>query len=296
MDLRVLRSFVTVCRLGNITRAAERLFISQPALTRQIKELEEELGCKLLNRNTRSVSLTENGFQFLVRAEEILSIAQIAKEELSENNESLRGIVRIGIVESKVMNFLSDHIAEFHRLYPHVRFEIYSGDGDDLRRSVDENKMDFALLIEPVESAKYHSIQVPIKERWGIVVPKDTYPISKNSVTGKELAKFPLFLPHRNIVLDEIKTWLHIEEKDLNIIGYQNLLSNILELIQRNMGAALCIEGAFTNRAHPDLRFLPLIPERCSSHVAIRKKNRNLTRPAELLWQQIKEQRSSSES
>ncbi len=93
--------------------------------------------------------------------------------------------------------------------------------------------------------------------------------------------------------MDEIKTWLHIEEKDLNIIGYQNLLSNILELIQRNMGAALCIEGAFTNRSQKDLRFLPLIPERYSSHVAIRKKNRNLTRPAELLWQQLKEQKYS---
>ncbi len=154
MDLRVLRSFVTVCRVGNITRAAEKLYISQPALTRQIKELEEELGCKLLNRNTRSVSLTENGFQFLVRAQEILSIAQLAKQELSEKNELLRGIVRIGVVESKIMKFLSDHIFAFNRQYPHVCFEIYSGDGDDLRRLVDENKMDFALLIEPVESAK----------------------------------------------------------------------------------------------------------------------------------------------
>lgn len=292
MDLRVLRSFVTVCRLGNITRAAEQLFISQPALTRQIKELEEELGCKLFYRNTRNLSLTENGFQFLVRAEEILSIVQIAKEELTEKNESLRGIVRIGVVESRVMKFLSDHVIAFRQQYPHVRFEIYSGDGDDLRRSVDENKMDIALLIEPVESAKYQSIPIPIKERWGIVAPKNTFPASKTSVTVNELTEFPLFLPRRNIVLDEIKTWLNIEDKDLNIIGYQNLLSNMLEFVKKDLGIALCIEGAFTNRGDPDLRFLPLRPERFSSHVAIRKKNRNLTRPAELLWQQLQEEKN----
>lgn len=163
MDLRVLRSFVTVCRLGNITRAAEQLFISQPALTRQIKELEEELGCKLFYRNTRNLSLTENGFQFLVRAEEILSIVQIAKEELTEKNESLRGIVRIGVVESRVMKFLSNHVMAFRQQYPHVKFEIYSVTEMISDRSIDENKMDLALLIEPVERAKYQPSQFPLK-------------------------------------------------------------------------------------------------------------------------------------
>ena len=103
MDLRVLMSFVTVCRLGNITRAAEALYISQPALTRQIQELEQELGCKLLIRSTRSLSLTENGYLFLLRAQEILDLAKQAKAELSENGDVVHGVVRVGIVESRIM-------------------------------------------------------------------------------------------------------------------------------------------------------------------------------------------------
>lgn len=158
MDLRVLMSFVTVCRLGNITRAAEALYISQPALTRQIQELEQELGCQLLVRSTRSLSLTENGYLFMLRAQEILDLAKQAKNELSENGDILHGVIRVGIVESKIMDYFADAVVQFNKKYPHVQFEVYSADGDDLKRNLDENKLDMALLIEPVESAKYTKI------------------------------------------------------------------------------------------------------------------------------------------
>lgn len=133
MDLRVLKSFVTICKLGNITRASEVLYISQPALTRQLQDLEEELGCKLLVRNTRSLSLTESGYLFFQRAEEILALANQAKAELSEKGEFLRGIIRIGVVETSAMDLLAEEMKKFTQNYPHVHFEIYSADSDDLK-------------------------------------------------------------------------------------------------------------------------------------------------------------------
>ena len=191
MDLRALMSFVTVCRLGNITRAAEALYISQPALTRQIQELEQELGCQLLVRSTRSLSLTENGYLFMLRAQEILDLAKQAKNELSENGDILHGVIRVGIVESKIMDYFADA----------VQFEVYSADGDDLKRNLDENKLDMALLIEPVESAKYTKIPIEVTEKWGLVIRKEEVSPKKKTLSYEEIIERTLILPRRYIIL-----------------------------------------------------------------------------------------------
>lgn len=280
-------SFVTVCRLGNITRAAEALFISQPALTRQIQELEQELGCKLLERSTRNLSLTESGYLFLLRAQEILSIANQAKQELSENGDFLHGIVRIGAVESKVMNYLAEAIQDFNKEYPHVQFEIYSADGDELKRNMDENKLDIAFLVEPVESAKYEKIVLDIPERWGLVVKDDSFNPKRKNITYTEVIERPLIVPHRYIILSEISSWFKVPENKFNIVAYHNLSSNPLVLVEKGLGSLLCIEGSFQKRPVKGLRFLPITPERSTKHVAIRKKNRRLSRPCEIFWESV---------
>lgn len=289
MDLRVLKSFITICKLGNITRASEALFISQPALTRQLQELEEELGTKLLNRSTRNLTLTESGYLFLHRAEEILSLANQAKRELSEKGDFLRGIIRIGVVESSVMDVLTERIREFTQEYPHVCFEIYSADGDDLKRSLDENKQDICVLIEPVESAKYIQAKMPCKDRWGLVVREDEFPENKTHFTYEEVSQLPLILPRRYIVLDEIASWLQVPEKKLKVTSYHNLPSNALSMVAAGIGSLLCVEGSFINRGKPGLKFLPVKPERTAGHVAVRKKNRPLPKAAELFWKTLEQ-------
>lgn len=287
MDLRVLKSFVTVSKLGNITRASERLFISQPALTRQIQELEKELGCKLLDRCSRNLSLTESGYLFLIRAEEMLALAERTKQELCEKGEFLRGIVRVGVVETVVMDLLTDLISEFGQNHKHVRFEIYSADGDDLRRSLDENKLDIAFLLEPVESAKYEKIHLPTKETWGLAVREQDVPADKTYLTHDEVASMPLILPRRYIVIDEITGWLGVPEQNLKIVAYHNIPSNALSMVEKGLGALLCVEGSFTNRGKPGIKFLPIHPKRVSGHVVVRKKNHNLSRAAEIFWESL---------
>lgn len=289
MDLRALMSFVTVCRLGNITRAAEALYISQPALTRQIQELEQELGCQLLVRSTRSLSLTENGYLFMLRAQEILDLAKQAKNEVSENGDILHGVIRVGIVESKIMDYFADAVVQFNKKYPHVQFEVYSADGDDLKRNLDENKLDMALLIEPVESAKYTKIPIEVTEKWGLVIREEEVSPKKKTLSYEEIIERTLILPRRYIILSEISSWFKVPESKFKVIAYHNLASNALIMVEKGLGSLLCIEGSFTNRPREGLRFLPLSPERTTSHVAVRKKNRKLSKPCEIFWADIEQ-------
>lgn len=282
-------SFVTVCRLGNITRAAEALYISQPALTRQIQELEQELGCQLLVRSTRSLSLTENGYLFMLRAQEILDLAKQAKNELSENGDILHGVIRVGIVESKIMDYFADAVVQFNKKYPHVQFEVYSADGDDLKRNLDENKLDMALLIEPVESAKYTKIPIEVTEKWGLVIREEEVSPKKKTLSYEEIIERTLILPRRYIILSEISSWFKVPESKFKVIAYHNLASSALIMVEKGLGSLLCIEGSFTNRPREGLRFLPLSPERTTSHVAVRKKNRKLPKPCEIFWADIEQ-------
>ena len=278
-------SFVTVCRLGNITRAAEALYISQPALTRQIHELD----CQLLVRSTRSLSLTENGYLFMLRAQEILDLAKQAKNELSENGDILHGVIRVGIVESKIMDYFADAVVQFNKKYPHVQFEVYSADGDDLKRNLDENKLDMALLIEPVESAKYTKIPIEVTEKWGLVIREEEVSPKKKTLSYEEIIERTLILPRRYIILSEISSWFKVPESKFKVIAYHNLASNALIMVEKGLGSLLCIEGSFTNRPREGLRFLPLSPERTTSHVAVRKKNRKLSKPCEIFWADIEQ-------
>ena len=282
-------SFVTVCRLGNITRAAEALYISQSALTRQIQELEQELGCQLLVRSTRSLSLTENGYLFMLRAQEILDLAKQAKNELSENGDILHGVIRVGIVESKIKDYFADAVVQFNKKYPHVQFEVYSADGDDLKRNLDENKLDMALLIEPVESAEYTKIPIEVTEKWGLVIREEEVSPKKKTLSYEEIIERTLILPRRYIILSEISSWFKVPESKFKVIAYHNLASNALIMVEKGLGSLLCIEGSFTNRPREGLRFLPLSPERTTSHVAVRKKNRKLSKPCEIFWADIEQ-------
>mgnify|MGYP000559142193 CR=1 FL=1 len=169
MNTKVLKTFLTICRVGSITKAAQLLYISQPALSRQIQDLEEELGCKLFDRSKRQLSLTESGFLLQQRAQEILNLDERTKKELRENSGFLSGELRIGCVESSAVRFLADKFQAFRAAYPQVQFELYSADGDDIRSALDHDRIDMGILLEPVEAAKYDAIDLPVADRWGIV-------------------------------------------------------------------------------------------------------------------------------
>lgn len=172
---------------------------------------------------------------------------------------------------------------------PHVQFEVYSADGDDLKRNLDENKLDMALLIEPVESAKYTKIPIEVTEKWGLVIREEEVSPKKKTLSYEEIIERTLILPRRYIILSEISSWFKVPESKFKVIAYHNLASNALIMVEKGLGSLLCIEGSFTNRPREGLRFLPLSPERTTSHVAVRKKNRKLSKPCEIFWADIEQ-------
>lgn len=150
-------------------------------------------------------------------------------------------------------------------------------------------------MLEPVESAKYDKTAFPVQERWGLVVRNEDVDSNKKEITYREIASMPLILPRRYIVLEEISSWLKVEDKDLTVAAYHNLPSNALSLVSAGMGALLCVEGSYSNRKKEGLRFIPATPKRVSGHVAVKKKNRTISKAASLFWEVLGQLKNKTE-
>lgn len=276
MELRVLEYFIMVAKEGNITRAAERLHITQPTLSRQLSDLENELNTQLFIRGKRSIVLTESGQLLMQRAQELVNLVAKTERDLLESNNELIGTISIGCVESEASRILVRWMKAFRDSQACVVFDLVSANGDDLREKLDRGMLDLAILLEPIESAKYDSIRLNIKERWGILLPKDHPYASLNHINVEQLKTLPLSLSRRSIVQDEMERWLGVSRDDLNIIVTQNLLTNSLLLLEEGIAFPLTIEGAFTIRPEEHICFVPFYPERTTGHVLAWKKNQLL--------------------
>lgn len=289
MNIRVLKAFLAVSRYASITRAAECLHISQPALSRQIAELESELNARLFERSTRRLTLTESGLLFEERARQLVALAEEAKRDVALIGGSLAGEIRLGCVESSAIEFVADAIEEESRTHPNVRFQLYSADGDDIRAALDQGRIDLGILLEPVEAAKYDSIVLPFADRWGVVVAEDSPLAGLDSLPVDKLAELPLILPRRWIVLDEVASWLGIERGELRVFMHHNLPTLSLPLVKRGLGVLLCVEGSYGIRPTAGVKFIPLSPERRTGHKLVRRRNRRLERAAEDFWKRARE-------
>ena len=274
MDLRLLEYFLAVAKVGIITRAAELLHVTQPTISRQLTDLEEALGAKLLLRGKRQVTLTDAGVLFQQRAAEILSLMEKTKRDLADQNDLLGGTVALGCVESCASQMLPAAMADFSRLHPQVQYELYSADGDDIRAKLDRGELDFGILLEPVEAAKYDYIRLPYWEDWGLLLPKEDPLAQRESIGKEELLALPLSLPRREIVQDSIASWFGVERSQLHIFAQHTLLNNAALLVEAGLCYVVCVRGSFTICGKPSLCFRPFAPARTTGHVLAWKKNR----------------------
>ncbi len=273
MDIRVLHYFLEVAKEGNFTRAAEKLHITQPTLSRQIMDLEEEVGAKLLNRGKRKVSLTEAGMVYHKRVVEIVGLYKKAALEVAGVSEELGGHLSIGCVETNAASYLMDKVTAFAKDHPKVQYEFYNGFSDDIKDRLDRGLLDFGILIEPVEAAKYDFFHLNVKEAWGVVVPKNHPLAEKGSVTVDDIKIYPLMLTSRSLVVDQFESWLGDDWATIKVFCTLNLMTNILPLIEKNQGILLTVDGAYTMREKESLVFIPLNPLRYAGHVVAWKKN-----------------------
>ena len=274
MDLRLLEYFLAVAKAGNITKAAEQLHVTQPTISRQLADLEETLGTPLLIRGKRQVTLTDAGILFQQRAEEIIALMDKTRRDLLDQNDLLGGTVALGCVESCASRMLPEVLAQFSALHPNVRYELYSADGDDIREKLDRGELDFGVLLEPVEAAKYDYIRLPYWETWGMVLRTDDPLAQKESIGKEDILSVPLSLPRREIVQDSIAAWFGVERNQLHIFASHTLLNNAALLVEAGLCCAICVGGAFALRGGDQLCFRPFSPERTTGHVLAWKKNR----------------------
>ena len=270
MELRVLRYYLTVAREENITRAAEILHITQPTLSRQMAELEEELNTRLFERTNRKITLTEAGMLLRRRAEELVSLADKTELEFKNSGEELTGLISIGSgVSAVVSENLPDLIQTYSKKYPHVCFELHTGTAAVIKDQLDKGLLDIGILMEPVEVEKYDFIRLPKKDVWGVLMPEDDPLAQKNSITSADLQNLPLIASWR-IVEREAKAWFGGNTDHLNVICTYDLIDNAALLVERRLGYAFVIEGALKN--YPGLVFRPLFPEVSNTSVLVWKK------------------------
>lgn len=289
MELRLLRYFLTVAREGSITNAANALHITQPTLSRQIHELEEELGQPLLVRGSRSVSLTGEGMLLRKRAEEILELVEKTEREVSLGDDVLTGEVSVGAGETVGVHFLTKAAQELRRRYPEVRFQIISGDGMEVCELLDKGLIDFGLVFDHVDRSKYNAMPVPWRDVWGVLVRKDHPLAEKEAVTPADLIHQPLLVSRQVLKGPLLPEWFGAGLDALNIAGTYTLAFNGSLMVEDGMGCALCLDRIINLGEDSPLCFRPLEPRREAGMHIIWKKYQVFSRAAEKYLELLEE-------
>lgn len=263
MEVRVLRYFLAVAREESISKAAEILHITQPTLSRQIMELEQQLGCRLLNRGTRNhkITLTQDGILLRKRAEEIITLIDKTENEFASADSLISGEIYIGGGETDAMRLIAKTAQKLKRDYPGIRYHLFSGNADDVTEKLDNGLIDFGILIEPADIKKYNYIQLPATDRWGLLMRKDSSLAKKERITPKDLEEIPLITSRQTLVHNEISGWIGGDFDKLNIVATYNLVYNASLMVDEGFGYALCLDKLVNTSKDSRLCFKPLYPQ-----------------------------------
>lgn len=261
MEIRVLKYFLAVAREQNITNAAEILHITQPTLSRQLKELEEELGVQLLIRGNKSVSLTEDGMLFRKRAEEIVELANKTINEISHKKNDIVGDIYIGSGETDGLRNIISIMKNLTNKYPNIHFHINSGDKMDILEKLDKGLIDFGIFLDPIDKTKYNFLKIPTIDTLGILARKDSSLAKKNYVTNKDLIDKPLIISRQTNEDSRIMRWLNTTPDKLNIVATYNLAFNASLMVDEGLGYALVLDKIINTSENSDLCFIPLKPD-----------------------------------
>lgn len=287
MEIRALRYFLTIAQEGNITKAAEILHVTQPTLSRQMMNLENELGTHLFQRGRYQTLLTEEGILFQQRAREIIALVDQTEKEMLSCNRQVSGVISIASVESTAMHLLPDLLALFSRKYPMVHYDLYTSYGDHIKEKLDKGIYDIGIMTDPVDLVNYNYIRLPQKERWGILTPSTSSFAGRTSVRMEEIVNVPLLIPKRDMLQSEIANWFDAFDQCQVFATYGLLLSAVF-LVEKGLGHAVCLESAGDIRANDATRFIPFEPERSTHSVMIWKKNRSCSPAFALFLEYLK--------
>ncbi len=254
MEFRVLEYYLTIAREGSISAAAQQLHVSQPSLSRQMKELEDELGKTLFLRGNRQITLTDEGMLLRRRAEEILQLVQKTEREISSYGASVSGDVYIGTAESQVVHILTKAASALRQDYPEIRVHFSSGDGQDVRNQLEKGLLDFALMYDLDKAAKYHSLTMPGTNIWGVLMNKRDSLAAWDEIPASELLNKPLIVSRAfDFVLNN-----GVELPKENVVATYNLIYSASHMVEDHLGYAICFDGLLSPGIQQNLCFRPI--------------------------------------
>ena len=283
MDIRVLEYFLMAAREENITRAAQLLHITQPTLSRQLMQLEEELGAKLFERTNHSVTLTDEGFLFRRRAQDIVAMAEKARQEIVQTEETVSGIISIGCNELRSVKELAQTMTAFQAQFPKVKFELYSGSNEEIQERLEQGSLDMGLFIEPVHLEKYISIPMRTRERWGVLIHREAPLASQDAIRPGDLVGTLVFTIHINTPEHaELVKWSGEFAKDMDFSANYNVLHNAVIVARERKGAVICLEQ---DCRYDEMKFLPLAPPLFVGSVLAWKEGQTVSRATKAFLQ-----------
>ncbi len=288
MEIRVLRYFLEIAREESITRAAERLHISQPTLSKQLKDLEEELGQKLFTRTNYSIRLTEAGMLLRKRAEDILDMVDKTTNEFQALEEDIGGDIHIGCAESDGIKYLARCLNTLHEINPNIRYHLHSGNTEDIAGRLDKGILDFAVIVQNVDLSKYNYLELPSTDIWGIIMRQDSPLANKTALQMEDLLGLPLICSRQGMAVDYPKFFG--EKVDaLNVVATFNLVYNAAILVREGLGYAFSFDKLVDTSPESGLCFRPLTPALETKMYVIWKKYQVFSPAAELLLKEMKE-------
>ena len=301
MEIRVLKYFLTVAEIGNITKAANSMHLTQPTLSRQLQDLEKELGQKLFIRGNHNVTLTPEGIILRKRAEEIIELVEKTENEFISIKEEISGDIYIGAGETKSISLISDVMATLKKDYPKIKFHIVSGDSEDLSEKLDKGLLDFCIFIEPFDvemyPQKYNYLNLGEKDVWGILLRNDDPLAKKESVEIQDLLDLPLLISRQAIKKsfekNPILNWFGNNYDKLNIAGTYNLIYNAAIMTENKIGYTLGLDRLIKDTINSPLCFRPLNPKLEVEVNIAWKKNQIFSRPSKLFLEELNKKFSS---
>lgn len=289
MELRVLQYFLAVAREQNISAAAQSLHLTQPTLSRQLKELEEELGKQLMIRGNRKILLTEDGMLLRKRAEEILELVGRTERELTQSDETVSGDIYIGTGETDGVRQIARTAKRLRERCPGVRFHIVSGDAADVCERLDKGLLDLGILLGDMDKTKYDYMELPMKDTWGVLMRRDDPLAEKDTVSPQDLWDKPLILSRQVDNKSGLYRWLGREPAQLRTVATYNLIYNASLMVGEGMGYAFTLDK-LVNTTGSELCFRPLEPKLELGMYLVWKRSRVFSKAAELFLERVKEE------
>lgn len=292
MDLRVLKYFLAVAQEESISRAAEFVHVTQPTLSRQIMELEKELGVKLFHRGkkNRRITLSDEGLLLRERARELVSLADKTRAEFSKSDKPVNGEVFIGGGETDGMRLIARSVRALRKKYPLISYHLFSGNAQDVTERLDKGLLDFGLLIGASKLDKYDFITLPAADRWGLLMRKDDPLASRPFISSKDLTGVDLLVSRQALLHNEMAGWFGAHKEQLNIVASYNLIYNAALLVEEGVGCALTLDKLVNTQGRRELCFKLLKPQLQSSLYLVWKKHQVFSKAAEVFLQYVRKQ------